>query len=72
MEETFGSGIWKRRPSDYFSNEKSILVVDVNISVRIIHGGMKLLLQYLDTYANKPFKDLLKDKCEGSIENGRI
>ena len=31
MEETFVNGIWKRMPSGYFSNEKLILDVDLNI-----------------------------------------
>lgn len=70
MKETLVNGIWKRWPSDYFSNGKPILVVDVYTSVRIIQGGMKSVLQYLDTYANKPFSVLLKDICEGWIENG--
>ena len=37
---------------------------DVNNSIKIIHGGMTPLLQFLDTHVNKPFKDIMKEKWE--------
>ena len=31
---------------------------------------MTPLVQFLDTHANKPFKDIMKEKLEGWIVNG--
>ena len=43
---------------------------DVNSSIKIIHGGMTPLLQFLDMHVNKPFKDIMKEKWEDQIING--
>ena len=45
---------------------------DANNSIKIIHGGMTLLLQFLDTHVIKPFKDIMKEKWEDQIVNGEI
>ena len=44
---------------------------DVNSSIKIIHGRLILLLQFLDTNLNKPFKDIMKERWEDWIENGQ-
>ena len=41
----------------------------LNSNIKIIHGGMTPLLQFLDTHVNKPFKDM-KEKWEDWIVNG--
>ena len=80
MKETYVKRIWKRRPGGFFNTGKSILLMDsakshlgdeveqaftdVNSSIKIIHGGMTPLLQFLDTHVNKPFKDIMKGKWE--------
>ena len=85
MKETYVKRIWKRRPYGFFNTGKSILLMDsakshlgdeveqaftdVNSSIKIIHGGMTPLLQFLDTHVNKPFKDM-KEKSEDWIVNG--
>ena len=85
MKETYVKGIWKRRPGGFFNTGKSILLMDsakshlgdeveqaftdVSSSIKIIHGGMTLLLQFLDTHVNKPFKDIMKEKWEDWIVN---
>ena len=86
MKETYVKRIWKRRPGEFFNTGKSILLMDsakshlgnevehaftdVNSSIMIIHGGMTPLLQFLDTYVKKPFKDIMKEKWEDRIVNG--
>ena len=45
---------------------------DANNSIKIIHGEMTLLLQFLDTHVIKPFKDIMKEKWEDQIVNGEI
>ena len=86
MKETYVKRIWKRRPGGFFNTGKSILLMDsakshlgdeveqaftdVNSSIKIIHGGMTPLLQFLDTHVNKPFKDSMKEKWEDWIVNG--
>ena len=45
-------------------------IQDVNSSIKIIHGGMMPLLQFLDTHVNKPFKDIMKEKWEDQNVNG--
>ena len=78
--------IWKRRPDGFFNTGKSILLTDSaqshlgdeveqaftdkNSSIKIIHGGITTLLQFLDIHVNKPFKDIMKEKWEDWIENG--
>ena len=70
--------IWKRRPDGFFNTGKSILLIDSakshlgneveqaftdkNNSIKIIHGGITPLLQFLDIHVNKPFKDIMKEK----------
>ena len=86
MKETCVNCIWKRRPGWFFNTGKSILLMDsakshlgdeveqeftdVNSSIKIIHGGMTPLLQFLDTHVNKPFKDIRKEKWKDWIVNG--
>ena len=86
MKETSVNRIWKRRPGWFFNTGKSILLMDsakshlgdeveqaftdVNSSIKIIHGGMTPLLQFLDTHVNKPFKDIRKEKWKDWIVNG--
>ena len=86
MKETYVKRIWKRRPGGFFNTRKSILLMDctkrhlgdeveqaftsVNSSIKIIHGGMTPLVQFLDTHVNKPFKDIMKGKWEDWIVNG--
>ena len=43
---------------------------DVTSSIKIIHGAMTPLLQFLDTHVIKPFKDIMKEKWEDWIVNG--
>ena len=43
---------------------------DVDSSIKIIHGRMTPLLQFLDTHVNKLFKDIMKEKWEDWIVNG--
>ena len=78
--------IWKRRPDGFFNTGKSILLIDSakshlgneveqaftdkNNSIKIIHGGITPLLQFLDIHVNKPFKDIMKEKWKDWIENG--
>ena len=86
MKETYVKRIWKRRPGGLFNTGKSILLMDsakshlgdeveqaftdVKSSIKIIHGGMTPLLQFLDTHLGKPFKDIMKEKWEDWIVNG--
>ena len=86
IEETYMKRIWKRKPGGFFNTGKSILLMDsaksnlgdeveqaftdVNSSIKIIHGGMKTLLKFLDTHVNKPFKDIVKEELEDWIVNG--
>ena len=56
----------KSHPGD----EVELAFTDVNSSIKIIHGGMTPLLQFLDTHVNKPFKDIMKEKWEDQILNG--
>ena len=42
-----------------------------NMDVKYINSGMTPLLQFLDTHANKPFKDSLKDQWEEWLDNGK-
>ena len=86
MKETYVKRIWKRRPGGFFNTGKSILLMDsakshlgdeveqaftdVNSSIKIIHGGMTPLLQFLDTHVNKSFKGIMKEKWEDWIVNG--
>ena len=60
VKETYVKCVWKRRPGGFFNTEKSILLMDsakrhladeveqafteVSSSIKIIHGGMTLLL----------------------------
>ena len=83
MKETYVKRIWKRRPGGFFNTGKSILLMDsakshlgdeveqaftdVNSSIKIIHGGMTPLLQFLNTHVNKPFKEIMKEKWEDWI-----
>ena len=85
-KETYVKRICKRRPGGFFNTGKSIWVMgsakshlgdeveqaftDVNSSIKIIHGGMTPLLQFLDTHVNKLFKDIMKEKWEDWIVNG--
>ena len=43
---------------------------DVNSSIKIIHGGMTPLLQFVDTHIKKSFKDIRKEKWKDWIVNG--
>ena len=86
MKETYVKRIWKRRPGGFFNTGKSILLMDsakshlgdeveqaftdVNSSIKIIHGGMASLSQFLDNHVNKPFKEIMKEKWEDWIANG--
>ena len=86
MKETYMKRIWKRRPGGFFNTAKCILLMDsakshlgdeveqaftdVNSSIKIIHGGMTPLLQFLNTHVNKPFKDIMKEKWKHWIVNG--
>ena len=72
MKETYVKRIWKRRPGRFFNTGKSILLMysakrhlgdeveqvftDVNSSIKIIHGGMTPLLQFLDTHVTNHLK----------------
>ena len=74
MKQTYVKRIWKRRPGGLFNAGKFILFMDspkshlgdeveqaftgVNSSINIIHSGMTLLVKFLDTHVNKPFKDI--------------
>ena len=78
--------IWKRRPDGFFNTGKSILLIhsaksrlgdeveqaftDQKGSIKIVHGRVTPLLQFLDIHVNKPFKDILKEKWEVWTENG--
>ena len=80
MKETYIKHICKRRPGGFFNAVKSILLMEsskrhlgdeveqaftgVNSSIKVIHGGMTPLVQFLDTHVNKPFKDIMKEKLE--------
>ena len=80
--------IWKRRPGGFFNTGKCILLMDsakshlgdeveqaftdVNSSIKIIHGGMASLSQFLDNHVNKPFKEIMKEKWEDWIANGEL
>ena len=60
VKETYVKCVWKRRPGGFFNTEKFILLMDsakrhlgdeveqafteVSSSIKIIHGGMTLLL----------------------------
>ena len=86
MKETYVKCIWKRRPYGFFNTGKSILLMDsakshlgdeveqaftdVNSSIKIIHGGMTPLLQFLNSHVNKPFKEIMKEKWEDWIVHG--
>ena len=48
----------------HLGDEVQQAFTDVNSSIKIIHGGMTPLLQFLDTHVNKPFKDIMKEKWE--------
>ena len=54
----------------HLGDEVEQAFTDVNSSIKIIHGGMTPLLQFLDTHVNKPFKDSMKEKWEDWIVNG--
>ena len=54
----------------HLGDEVEQAFTDVNSSIKIIHGGMTPLLQFLDTHVNKPFKDIMKEKWEDQILNG--
>ena len=85
-KKTYVKRIWKRRPGGFFNTGKCILLMDsakshlgdeveqaftdVNSSVKIIHGGMASLSQFLDNHVNKPFKEIMKEKWEDWIANG--
>ena len=78
--------IWKRRSGGFFNAGKSILLMDsakshlgdeveqaftdVSSSIKIIHGGITPLSQFLVTHVNKLFKDIVKEKWEDWIVNG--
>ena len=86
MKETSVKLIWKRRPGGFFNIGKPILLMDsakshlgdevekaftdVNSSIKIIHGGMTPLLQFLNSHVNKPFKEIMKEKWEDWIVHG--
>ena len=88
MKETYMKRNWKRRPGWFFNTGKCILLMDsakshlgdeveqaftdVNSSVKIIHGGMASLSQFLDNHVNKPFKEIMKEKWEDWIANGEL
>ena len=60
VKEAYVKCVWKRRPGGFFNTEKSILLMDsakrhlgdeveqafteVSSSIKIVHGGMTLLL----------------------------
>ena len=75
--------IWKRRSGGFSNTGKSISLMDfnlgdevgqtftdVNSSIKIIHGGMTPLLQFVDTHIKKSFKDIRKEKWKDWIVNG--
>ena len=84
MKETYVSRIWKRRPGGFFNTRKSILLMDsakghlgyrveqaftdVNSIIKIVHGRMTLLLQFLGTHVNKPFNDIMEEIVNGTAE----
>ena len=86
MKETYVKRIWKRRQGGFFNTGKSILLIDsakshlgdeveqvftdVNSSMKMIHGGMTPLWQFLDTHVNNPFKDIMEEKWEDWTVNG--
>ena len=88
MKETYMKRIWKRRPGGFFNTGKCILLMDsakshlgdeveqaftdVNSSIKIIHGGMASLSQFLDNHVNKPFKEIMKEKWEDWIANEEL
>ena len=53
----------------HLGDEVEQAFTDLNSNIKIIHGGMTPLLQFLDTHVNKPFKDM-KEKSEDWIVNG--
>ena len=53
----------------HLGDEVEQAFTDLNSNIKIIHGEMTPLLQFLDTHVNKPFKDM-KEKSEDWIVNG--
>ena len=54
----------------HLGNEVEQAFTDVKSSIQIIHGGMTPSFQFLDTHANKPFKDIMNEKWTDWIANG--
>ena len=85
-KETYVKRIWKIRLIGFFNTRKCILLMDsakshlgdeveqaftdVSSSIKIIHGGITPLSQFLVTHVNKLFKDIVKEKWEDWIVNG--
>ena len=53
----------------HLGDEVEQAFTDVNSSIKIIHGGMGPLSQFLDTHVNKPFKEIMKEKWDNWIAN---
>ena len=86
MLESYLPKIFKPRPGGYFNSAPLMIMhsatchlnggipeafTAANTELKYIHSGMTPLLQFLDVYINKAFKDQLKDQYEVWIDEGK-
>ena len=56
----------------HLGNEVEQAFTDVKSSIQIIHGGMTPSFQFLDTDANKPFKDIMNEKWKTGLQMEKL